>query len=169
VSTTEDRSVADLEGEALSRVTAARSVADLDAVRQEFLGKRSPFAGLHRGLGSLPPEDRKEAGRTIREAQARLAEALDRRRDALGSSERATRLEAERLDLTEVVGQPSRGHLHLVTQARDQLEDVFVSMGYSVAEGPEAETDWYNFEALNMPPDHPDGRRLRLHHPDLHR
>jgi len=155
VSTTEDRSVADLEGEALSRVTAARSVADLDAVRQAFLGKRSPFAALHRGLGSLPPDDRREAGRAIHEAQARLAEALDRRRDALGSSERATRLEAERLDLTEVVGQPSRGHLHLVTQARDQLEDVFVSMGYSVAEGPEAETDWYNFEALNMPPDHP--------------
>ena len=155
MSRTEDRSVADIEGEALARVTAARSVADLDAVRQEFLGKRSPFAALHRGLGSLPADARKEAGREIHEARTRVADALGERLQTLESDERAARLEAERLDLTEVVGRPSSGHLHLVTQARDELEDVFVSMGYSVAEGPEVETDWYNFEALNMPPDHP--------------
>ena len=152
---TEERSVLDIEREALARVGAAASVADLDGVRQEFLGKRSPFAALHRGLGALPPADRREAGRAIHEAQARVEEALGGRRETLESSERARRLEAERLDLTEVVGRLTTGHRHLVTQARDELEDVFVAMGYAVAEGPEVETDWYNFEALNMPPAHP--------------
>jgi phenylalanyl-tRNA synthetase alpha chain len=153
--TTTQPSVADIEARAHPRVAAATSVADLDAVHQEFLGKRSPFSALHRGLGSLPQEERRDAGRAIHEAQGRVEEALTGRRRELEGSERARRLEAERLDLTEALGHPSRGHLHLVTQARDQLEDVFVAMGYSVAEGPEVETDWYNFEALNMPPAHP--------------
>jgi phenylalanyl-tRNA synthetase alpha chain len=153
--TTTQPEVADIEARAHQRVAAATSVADLEAVRQEFLGKRSPFSALHRALGSLPQEKRRDVGRTIHEAQGRVQAALTGRRQELESSERSRRLEAERLDLTEVVGRPSRGHLHLVTQARDQLEDVFVAMGYSVAEGPEVETDWYNFGALNMPPAHP--------------
>ena len=69
--------------------------------------------------------------------------------------ERAVQLEAERLDLTEVLTSPGRGHAHIVTQAWQRLEDVFVGLGFQVAEGPEVETDWYNFEALNMPPSHP--------------
>ena len=148
-------SVAEVEVQALARVEAAGSVAELDVARQEFLGKRSPFSALHRGLGSLPVEERREVGRAIHEATARVEAALAERRTALEATERARRLEAERLDVTEVVGRTERGHLHLVTQARDDLEDVFVAMGYAVAEGPEVETDWYNFEALNMPPDHP--------------
>ncbi len=147
--------VAQVETLALGRVEAAASVADLDAARQEFLGKRSPFSSLHRGLGALPVEERREVGRAIHEASARVEAALAERRTALEATERAHRLEAERLDVTEVVGRVERGHLHLVTQARDDLEDVFVAMGYAVAEGPEVETDWYNFEALNMPPGHP--------------
>ncbi len=81
--------------------------------------------------------------------------ALAERRAALAAGAREDRLEAERLDLTEVVPGARPGHRHLVTQTIERLEDVFVGMGYSVAEGPEAETDWYNFEALNMPPSHP--------------
>ena len=80
------------------------------------------------------------------------------RRAALSSAERVADLEADRMDLTEtlpVLSPMDRGHLHLVTQTRDALEDVFVGMGFSVAEGPEVETDWYNFEALNIPPAHP--------------
>jgi phenylalanyl-tRNA synthetase alpha chain len=80
----------------------------------------------------------------------------DERRTRLEADERRRRLEAERLDLTEVPpGPPTRGRLSLITQTRDELEDVFVGMGYSVAEGPEVETDWYNFEALNIPKAHP--------------
>jgi len=153
--TTDTRSPAEIEDEAVSRAAAAASVADLDAVQQEFLGKRSPFGALHRGLGGLDIEARREQGRAIHEARSRVEEAVAGRRHALETAERASRLQAERIDLTEIVGRPRRGHQHLVTQARDELEDVFVAMGYDVAEGPEVETDWYNFEALNMPPAHP--------------
>ena len=145
----------DVEHDALARLSSASSLADLDAVRQEFLGKRSAFAALHRSLGSLPAEDRRDVGRAVQESQARVEEALAARRAELEAVERRARLAAERLDPTEVVGRHRRGHLHLVTQARDELEDLFVSMGYAVAEGPEVETDWYNFQALNMPPAHP--------------
>ncbi|MEN3314745.1 MAG: phenylalanyl-tRNA synthetase alpha chain [Acidimicrobiaceae bacterium] len=145
----------EIEAEALGRVSAATSVADLEAAQQEFLGKRSPFAALHRGLGGLDIEQRREQGRAIHEARSKVEEAVAERRRALEAAERAHRLAADRLDVTEIIGRPRRGHLHLVTQARDDLEDVFVAMGYTVAEGPEVETDWYNFEALNMPPAHP--------------
>ncbi|MBA3268856.1 MAG: phenylalanine--tRNA ligase subunit alpha [Acidimicrobiia bacterium] len=148
-------SPADVEADALARVAAAASVADLDATSQAFLGKKSPFAALHRGLATLAVEERRDRGRAIHESRSKVEQAVAERRTTLEAGERATRLEAERLDLTEVVGRPARGHRHLVTQARDDLEDVFVSMGYAVAEGPEVETDWYNFEALNMPPAHP--------------
>ena len=92
--------------------------------------------------------------------RGRLEAQLAARRSELAEAERAEALRADRLDLTEVIpdqvlSPPARGHLHLVTQARAELEDVFVGMGFTVAEGPEAETDWYNFEALNMPPAHP--------------
>ena len=83
--------------------------------------------------------------------------AVERQRELAERSARALQLEAERLDLTEFVAaaRRRRGHLNLVTQTRRQLEDVFVGMGFTVAEGPEVETDWYNFEALNIPKAHP--------------
>src|SRR5690606_8733557 len=77
------------------------------------------------------------------------------RRSELEAEARRARLAAERLDLTEVIDTTQLGHLHLVTQAHDELEDVFVGMGFTVAEGPEIETEWYNFGALNFPPGHP--------------
>ena len=84
-----------------------------------------------------------------------MTDALDARREELGAEALAARVEAERLDLTEFIGKPTRGHAHLVTQAWERLEDVFIGLGFQVAEGPEVETDWHNFEALNMPVGHP--------------
>jgi phenylalanyl-tRNA synthetase alpha chain len=137
-------------------VAAASSLEELRAAEAELLkSKRSGVAAVNARLGSLPAEERKDAGRAVNAVRARLQAAVDERRALLEASERRRRLEEERLDLTEVVGALPRGHRHLVTQARDELEDLFVAMGYRVAEGPEVETDWYNFEALNMPPDHP--------------
>ena len=139
----------------MARLAAAATMADLRAVEAEVLGRQSPLAELQRQLGGLAPEERKEAGRAVNAARTALQDALATRRAGLEAAERRARLEAERLDLTEVLPAPGRGHLHLVTQARDELEDVFVGMGYVVAEGPEVETDWHNFEALNIPPAHP--------------
>ncbi|HWG74797.1 MAG TPA: phenylalanine--tRNA ligase subunit alpha [Acidimicrobiales bacterium] len=156
--------LAAVESCAAASLAAASTVAELQAAEAGALGKRSPLARLHTRLGGLEADQRRAAGAAINEAKARLATMAERRRRELEAGDRA-RLDAEeRLDLTEVaalgsagasLGVPDRGHLHLVTQVRDELEDTFVSMGFTVSEGPEAETDWYNFEALNMPPDHP--------------
>jgi len=139
----------------VERVRAAETLDELRAAEQELLGKKSPLAAFNQRLGALPAEERKEAGRRVNEARAELQATVDEQRAGLAEDERRRRLEAERLDLTEVIPGPGRGHLHLTTQTRDELEDVFIGMGYQVAEGPEAEDDWHNFEALNMPPAHP--------------
>ncbi|MFP5318903.1 MAG: phenylalanine--tRNA ligase subunit alpha [Acidimicrobiia bacterium] len=145
----------ELTADGLARVAAAGSLDELAAVEAEVLGKKSRVGTVRSQLGTLPVEERKEVGRLVNDARAQLVAAVEARRAELSATERRRRLEAERMDLTEVTGGYARGHLHLVTQTRDQLEDIFVGMGYTVAEGPEVETDWYNFEALNMPPGHP--------------
>jgi len=139
----------------LEAVAAARSLDELKALQGELVGKRSSLAGLGRTLGGLEPEARRRLGAELQEARSRLEAAIDSRRSLLELSERAAALESDRLDLTEVLGGSSRGHLHLLTQTRDELEDVFIGMGYRVAEGPEVEDDWHNFEALNLPAAHP--------------
>jgi len=169
--------IAQLEADARRQVDAA---ADLEALRgceSAVIGKRSALAELNAGLGALPAAERRQVGQAIGEARSRIRSRVEARAEQLRALEAAQRVEAERLDLSEVWqvpapgGIPDRGHLHLVTTTRDALEDVFVSMGFAVAEGPEAETDFYNFEALNMPPDHPargmwDTLYLRLGAPE---
>jgi phenylalanyl-tRNA synthetase alpha chain len=144
-----------LVADARARIDRATTPDDLRALDAELLGRRSPLATAKAALGALAPDARREAGRALNEARTAVEAAVVERRTALDASARAARLESERLDLTEVVPSRRRGHLHLVTQARDRLEDVFVGMGFTVADGPEAETDWYNFGALNFPPGHP--------------
>ena len=94
-------------------------------------------------------------GQALNQSRHDIEAAVAERRDALEAQARRQTLAAEHLDLTEIEVDRRRGHLHLVTQTRDALEDIFVGMGFSVAEGPEAESDWYNFEALNLPAAHP--------------
>ena len=147
--------LAALESRGREAAAAAATLEDLTRVATDLVGKRSELAGLGRALGGLAPEDRRARGAELQAVRTRLEDALAERRAVLEAEERRRDLEADRMDLTEVLGDPGRGHLHLLTQTRDELEDVFVGMGYRVAEGPEVETDWYNFEALNMPPAHP--------------
>ena len=140
--------------EAASAVPAARSLDELHELEVAFTGKRSLLVSAKRDLGGLEPGVRREVGRRINEIRSTIEDLLADRRAALAAAERSSAVAAAALDLTE--RQPARGgHLHLVTQARDHLEDVFVGMGFTVAEGPEVETDFYNFEALNLPPSHP--------------
>jgi phenylalanyl-tRNA synthetase alpha chain len=155
-----DLDIDGLAGAAEEAIAAASSTDALAQVETEFLGKRSALTRAHRALGGLAPDERREAGRGLNEVRTRLEDQLGAKRDELVASERSAALAADRLDLTEVISAQvrsatQRGHLHLVTQARAELEDVFVGMGFTVAEGPEAESDWYNFEALNIPPAHP--------------
>lgn len=151
----------------IAEITAARTAAEqsiaaastLDEIRildTDLLGKKSPLALLKTGLGKLTTVDEKKAaGQALNEAMVVVEEVLNARRALLGRAERDVQLAAEALDLTEHFNAPGRGKAHIVTQAWQRLEDVFVGLGFQVAEGPEVETDWYNFEALNMPPSHP--------------
>jgi phenylalanyl-tRNA synthetase alpha chain len=146
--------------DALSRVALASDQAALGALRAELTGRRSGLAGWHRELGALDPDDRRTLGRLLNEAERAVTGALDARDIELAREARRERLVADTLLLDELVDRRvdaplERGHRHLVTKTRDELEDVFVAMGFQVVEGPEVETDWYNFEALNLPLGHP--------------
>src|ERR1019366_2892119 len=146
--------------DALARVADVVDQTALGALRAELTGRRSALTGWHRELGSLDPEARRALGRLLNEAECAITESIDGRDAALSREARRAQLEADRLCLDELVDRPvdaplERGHRHLVTKTRDELEDVFVAMGFQVVEGPEIETDWYNFEALNLPLGHP--------------
>jgi phenylalanyl-tRNA synthetase alpha chain len=138
-----------------ARVASCTTLSALDEVQTDLLGKRSALTRAHQALVNLDPGARPAAGRRLNEVRRQIESSLAERRRELEHGERAARLQADRLDLTEVIAPPLRGRLHLVERTRDRLEDVFVGMGFVVAEGPEAETDWYNFEALHMPAAHP--------------
>jgi phenylalanyl-tRNA synthetase alpha chain len=141
---------------ALARIAAAADLDDIAALTASLLGKKGDLAQLKTGLGKLDSiDDKKAAGQAINDAVAAVSAALDERRAVLAADALAARVDAERLDLTEFVGKPTRGHAHLVTQAWERLEDVFIGLGFQIAEGPEVETDWHNFEALNMGEGHP--------------
>ncbi|MDQ1361513.1 MAG: phenylalanyl-tRNA synthetase alpha chain [Acidimicrobiaceae bacterium] len=152
--------IASLVSQAEAKIEAATSSEELDEVRTVLLGKKSELAQAQRALGSLDPEIRKDRGKQLQEARQAVELQLANRRATFSRDELAAAMEADRLDLTEVIvsevrSPTARGRLHLVSQTRDELEDVFVGMGFDVAEGPEIETDWYNFGALNIPPAHP--------------
>ncbi|MCL6450483.1 MAG: phenylalanine--tRNA ligase subunit alpha [Acetobacteraceae bacterium] len=148
--------VSDLErvkAEALSAVREARTPSELQALRVRYLGRRGELTALLRGVGKLDPALRPEAGRLANEARQAVEAALEEREGAL--SEAGAGCGAETLDVT-LPGRPVLlGRRHPVTRVRQEVEDIFLRMGFEVAEGPEVELDYYNFELLNMPPDHP--------------
>jgi phenylalanyl-tRNA synthetase alpha chain len=149
------REIQRVEDEARVRVNAATTADELRSVEVEVLGRRSELARLRQRLGALEPDQRRTAGQVLNGAMQALSAVIEERRAVLAAAERTDRLLLERMDLTEVLSGRPAGHRHLVTQAIQELEDVFVGMGYTVAEGPEVETDWNNFGALNFPEGHP--------------
>ncbi|MCU1381112.1 MAG: phenylalanyl-tRNA synthetase, alpha subunit [Acidimicrobiales bacterium] len=144
-----------MNDEIAARITATGTRPALAELTTELLGKKSDLSARKARLGTLSPEERKEEGRRLNEEREAIEAALAARRAELEAAERNARYDAERLDLTEVVPHLRRGHLHLVTQTLEELEDIFIGMGFTVAEGPVVETDWYNFGALNFPVGHP--------------
>lgn len=138
-------------------IAAAEDLVALHELEIELLGKTSALVRLRAGLGSLEPEARKVAGAAVNEARRSIEARLADRQTALAEAQRNAQIAAEAMDLTEFLGddRAMAGHMHLVTQTWQRLEDVFVGMGFRVAEGPEIETDWFNFQALNLPQNHP--------------
>jgi phenylalanyl-tRNA synthetase alpha chain len=141
---------------ALESLAAAPTLDEVNRLAADLASKKSPISRLKAGLGSIADtEERKQVGQAINAAMTEITSAIEVKRQLLERVARLERIIAERLDLTEFLAEPTRGHAHVVTQAWERLEDVFIGMGYQVAEGPEVETDWHNFEALNMAEGHP--------------
>jgi phenylalanyl-tRNA synthetase alpha chain len=136
-------------------IDAASSPEQLDDVERALLGKASPLNEIRKLMKDVAEADRPAIGKNVSAARATLEQKVADRRAALTKAARALSLVEDRLDLTIGGRGYRRGHLHPVTRIWRELEDVFVGMGYRVAEGPEVELDWYNFEALNFPPGHP--------------
>jgi phenylalanyl-tRNA synthetase alpha chain len=155
LTTADGKDLSTVLAESRQRIAETTTLDELKAVERELLGKQSLLAALRQAVKSLASELRPRAGRELNAARDRIAAEIAARREALEAEAGRVDLEADRLDLTEVLPGPGIGHLHLVTQAIEELEDVFVGMGFAVAEGPEVETDWNNFGALNFPEDHP--------------
>jgi phenylalanyl-tRNA synthetase alpha chain len=140
---------------ALAAIAAAKSTADLKEARIAHAGDRSPLALANRAIGALPGAERKDAGQRLGVARAQVAAALAEREDAVGAAELAARLAEERIDVTLPVELVPEGAPHPITSLIELMSDVFTAMGWEIAEGPEAEGEWLNFDALNIGPDHP--------------
>ena len=140
---------------ARARIEAAKSLDELEPVRIEVLGRKGTLAQASKELGKLAPEERGRTGRLLNAVKQELEAALESRRERFDAEALAARLDAEWIDLTLPAPAPPRGHLHPVTQLQAEIEDLFTSLGFAVLEGPECETAYHNFDALNIPPDHP--------------
>src|SRR5881397_1194609 len=152
----EARRILDEERErGLSMIASADSSEALDAAKVGVLGRKSRFSQVQRALGSFDPEDRKRLGMAANELREALQAALDERIRALSGAEQARLLEGDRIDVTLPGRRLRTGSLHPLTIVEDEIVGIFTRMGYRVEEGPEIEDDWHNFEALNIPPDHP--------------
>jgi phenylalanyl-tRNA synthetase alpha chain len=141
--------------EALAAIAAATDLDILEAVRVAWLGKKGRVATLMQGMAGLDPGERPAFGQAVNTLKGEVTASLQERRDALRRAEIERRLIAEAIDVT-LPGRPPRvGSLHPLTGTQREIEQIFLRMGFSVESGPEVETDYYNFEALNIPRDHP--------------
>jgi len=147
--------IEELREEALAAVAQARSTADLESARVRYLGRAATLTEIKKSIRELPTEERREVGGAANRASQEIEEARRAREAELATAEREERLKAEAVDVT-LPGVPyPKGSLHPSLRVIDEVVDFFVGLGYRVAEGPEVETDYYNFTALNIPPGHP--------------
>lgn len=155
--------LSDLARQTKELLGTIRALESLDALREAeptITGKRSLLSSLQRSLGALEPDARRDGGAQLQEARRIVEAALEARRSELAQSARDEAIASDRLELGDVIPESvhwpvTAGHPNLVASTQRKLEDVFVAMGFEISEGPEVESDWYNFEALNIPPAHP--------------
>lgn len=139
----------------LAAIRGAESLDALDAAKAEVIGKRGALAAVQRSLGGLAPDERKSVGARVNEVRQALMEAERARRETLESQRDRVVLAAEAVDVTLPPRTPKRGSLHPVIETMEAMVDAMIGLGFSVVTGPEVETDWFNFEAMNIPADHP--------------
>src|SRR3984893_15294713 len=169
-----DREISQLQSAARERIDAAKSLPALESVRIDVLGRKGSLSQFSKTFGKLSPEERASAGKALNAAKEALETALDSKKQAFDDEVQRERLKAEWVDLTLPAPGPRPGSLHPVTQIQAEIEDLFSSLGFAVLDGPEVETEYHNFDALNIPPEHPardmqdtfwlkDGNLLRTH------
>jgi phenylalanyl-tRNA synthetase alpha chain len=153
--TASSQSLADLARHYAAAIAEADSLATLDAVRIDALGKKGRITEQMKTIGTLPPDARKAHAEGLNRVKDDVTSALAQRKDALEAAELTRRLAEERLDLTLPARPDAEGRVHPIGQVIDEVTEIFAAMGFDVAEGPDIEDDWHNFTALNMPPNHP--------------
>jgi phenylalanyl-tRNA synthetase alpha chain len=169
-----EANLTELESGALSRIQSAATPEELEAVRVEVLGRKGALAEVSKGMGKLTPDERVKTGKLLNAAKQSLESALEKRKAEFDNAALAKRLDAEWLDLTLPAPGTRPGSLHPITKIQAEIEDLFTSLGFTVLDGPEVETEYHNFDALNIPPTHPardmqdtfwltDGNLLRTH------
>ena len=144
-----------LRDDTLAAIAAAETTAALEEVRVAVLGKAGSLTGYLRSMGQVPKEERAAVGKAVNEARVAVEEALGARKATLDAAELDAAMDAAAVDVTLPGRVQQRGTRHLINGIIDEISEIFLGLGYSVAEGPEVETDYYNFEALNAPADHP--------------
>jgi len=173
-----EQELATLRGEALAAIKAANNVQSIEELRIKYLGRKGALTQILRSVGTLQPEERAAIGKLSNQYKSEIETALDARIEALSKSGAEEKINNEWIDVTldspTATARESLGRLHPISQIQYEIEDIFTSMGFEIQDGPEVETDYYNFEALNIPKHHPardmqdtfwteDGNLLRTH------
>lgn len=144
-----------VKDEALAAIAAAGSIAELKAARTLHAGENSPLAALNAELRNVPADQKAASGKLVGQARAHVSQAFDSREAELSAIEEAAQLEAEALDVTAIASRWRAGARHPLNLLMEHISDIFIGMGWEVAEGPELENEWFNFDALNTDADHP--------------
>ena len=147
--------IAELKEAAADSIKAAADLKELDNLRVKFLGKKGEITNLLRGMSQLSAEERPKIGKIVNEARAEIENLIAEKNSELKAKALQNKLASEKIDVTLPGRKIQRGHLHPLTLTLNRIKEIFIQMGYSIEEGPEVETDYYNFEALNLPKDHP--------------
>lgn len=141
--------------DAVEKINVSEKLEELNDIRVAFLGKKGELTSILKSMKEVAPEDRPKVGQLVNEARTKLEGELDEKKAALASALREAQMKAETIDVTLPAKKPMMGHRHPNTIALEEIQRIFIGMGYEVVEGPEVEYDYYNFEALNIPANHP--------------
>ena len=150
-----EKQIAELQQTALTAIAESAQLSALQELRVQYLGKKGALTALLRGMGALSPEDRPRIGQLVNDVRQQLEAAFEEKETVLSEQALAQKLASEKIDISLPGRRQVLGHRHPITLTMDRIKSTFVRMGFQIAEGPEIENDYYNFEALNLPKDHP--------------
>ena len=145
----------EIKSRAAAALANAKLPQEIDELRVRFLGKKGELTGILKQMGKLSPEERPVIGQLANEVRSWIETDIETRLTEIKASQMAARLESEKLDVTLPGKRPQFGAKHPLSIVLDEIKEIFIGMGFEIADGPEVETDYYNFEALNIPKDHP--------------